>query len=251
MQIFALGDPHLSFGIDGKSMEVFGPSWKNFSSRIKENWIKHVTDEDIVLLPGDISWGKSWDEALVDLRWIDSLPGQKVISKGNHDYWWQSKTKMASAGLTSTHFICNDAITIKNITIGGTRLWDSTEYNFEPFIDFKDNPKVRKKTAEERQKEIDNIPKIFDKELHRLRLSLEKLDPNATIRIAMTHYPPISADLDDSLTSKLLEEFNIDICVFGHLHNVKPNALPFGEKNGVRYIFTASDYLQFIPLRIY
>lgn len=247
MAIWALSDLHLSFGVPAKSMEVFGPSWTNYAEKIKAGWIEHIKEEDLVLIPGDISWGMRLEEALVDLKWIDALPGTKLIIKGNHDYWWGSASKLRQIMPPSIHFIQNDTFDWNDVTIGGSRLWDTVEYTFASFIEFRENPYEKKKEAPE---PVEESEKIFARELERLKMSLSKLSPKAKTRIALTHYPPIGADLKDSKASRLLEEYKIDICVFGHLHNVRKGVDMFGEKNGVRYLFTSCDYLDFIPLRV-
>ncbi|MCB1085272.1 MAG: metallophosphoesterase [Chlamydiia bacterium] len=245
MKIWALADLHLPIGAPDKSMEVFGPSWENYVSRIEENWKKAVGQEDLVLIAGDISWAMKLEDALKDLKWIDALPGEKVILKGNHDYWWPTNKKLKEALPPSINFINNNAVTIEGITIGGSRLWDTSEYNFNDYITFQKNPLVK-----EKKKDLAEEERIFERELERLRTSLSQLDPNASYRIAMTHYPPISADLKDSKASKILEEFRVNVCVFGHLHNVKKECPLFGEKNQILYLFTAADYLNFDPILI-
>ncbi len=247
MAIWALSDLHLSFGAPSKSMEVFGPAWKDYSEKIKREWQNHISSTDLILVAGDISWGMNLEQALKDLLWIDALPGTKVIIKGNHDYWWDSPAKMKKSLPPSIHFIQNNSFDWNGVSIGGSRLWDTSEYNFNSFIEFADNPRENKK---ETHVSVEENEKIFLRELERLRLSLKTLNPQASTRIAMTHYPPISADLKDSKASLILEEFNIDICVFGHLHSVKKDSLHFGEKNKIKYLFTSCDYLDFIPLRI-
>ena len=126
----------------------------------------------------------------------------------------------------------NTVFNWNDVTIGGSRLWDTEEYSFNEFIEFQENPLAKPKEVDKEREE-----KIFNRELTRLRLSLQQLDEKASVRIAMTHYPPISADLQDSKTSKILEEFGINICVFGHLHNVNQERPLFGEKNKILYLF--------------
>lgn len=249
MSVWALSDPHLAFGVPSKSMDVFGPQWQNYAEKIRENWLKLIKAEDLVLLPGDICWALKLEEALVDLRWIDALPGTKVMIRGNHDYWWSSNSKMAKVMPPSIHFIHNNAFDWNDISIGGTRLWDTQEYNFNQIIDFQPNPRAHEKPPQEES--VEEQEKIFLRELERLRMSLKCLNPNAKKRIAMTHYPPIGIDLKPSKTAEILEEFKIDVCAFGHLHNVKPHAASFGQARGVRYLFTSCDYLNFVPLKVF
>lgn len=244
MSIWALSDLHLCFGVPDKSMEIFGPEWTNYPEKIKENWLKNIKKEDLVLIPGDISWGKDLEEAAPDFEFIESLPGTKVILKGNHDYWWTTISKLKTFLPPSCHFIHNDVFNFGKVSIAGARLWDTKEFNFNGYIRYVENPKASKK----------NIPfdneKIFSRELQRLQLSLDLLDKKAGLKIVMCHYPPINAKLDDSIASKKLEERGVNICVFGHLHHVDKSQKMFGEKNGVRYFLTSADYLDFNPLKI-
>lgn len=243
--IWAISDPHLSFGVPNKSMSVFGPNWTNYEKKMAEAWGDLVGKEDLVLIPGDISWALKLEEAIPDLQWIERLPGTKVMIKGNHDFWWGSNRKMEQIMPPSLHFIHNNHFDWNEITIGGTRLWDTKEYSFNDLIEFKENP---------RAKEIGKIEEndlIFQRELERLRLSLKQMNPKARYRIAMTHYPPIGNDLKPSATSQILEEYKIDVCVFGHLHNLKQTENPlFGEARGVTYYLTSCDYLDFKPIKI-
>lgn len=250
MAVWVLSDPHLAFGVPEKTMEAFGPSWKDYANKIQMHWEKLISPEDLVLIPGDISWAIELESALVDLRWIDALAGTKVIIRGNHDYWWSSSAKLSKVMPPSIHFIHNNTFTWKDIAIGGSRLWDTPEYNFSQFIEFQENPRARVKTPEELAKEKEEEERIFLRELERLKLSLSQLDKRAKIKIAMVHYPPIGADLFPSRASEILESFQIDYCVFGHLHNVRPGSLPFGKARGVKYLFASCDYLGFAPLRV-
>ena len=250
MTIWALSDPHLAFGVPEKTMEAFGPSWERYAEKIKAHWTAAIAPEDLVLVPGDISWAKRLDEALIDLQWIDALPGTKVILRGNHDYWWSSPAKLSKIMPPSIHFIQNNVFIWNEIAIGGSRLWDTPEYNFAPYIEFQENPRARIKPPEELKNEKEEEERIFVRELERLKLSLSQLPKESKIKIALTHYPPVGADLAPSRASQILESFQIHYCVFGHLHNVRPGSLPFGEARGVKYLFTSCDYLDFKPLKI-
>jgi predicted phosphohydrolase len=252
MTVWALSDPHLSFGVADKSMDVFGPSWDNHADQIAREWKRVIGPDDLVLIPGDISWAVKLEDAIPDLEWIHALPGTKVLLRGNHDYWWSSNAKMAKVMPPSIHFIQNNVFNWHDLTIGGARLWDSEEYGFNAFIEFKeraDRPaKIKTPQELEAQKEEDR--KIFARELERLKLSLQQLNPKARLRIALTHYPPISADLQPSITSKILEDYKIDICVFGHLHSVRKGTEFFGTARGVKYVFASCDFLDFKPIRV-
>lgn len=248
MTIWAIADLHLSFGTPGKEMDIFGEGWVNHAARVKENWENLVKEDDLVLIPGDISWGLSLDDALPDLEWIDHLPGTKVLLKGNHDYWWKGFKKTSEAMPTSLHLIQNNSFDWKEITIGGSRMWDLKGLNFDPFIDEIDYPDVQPSTQQELNDEKNE--KIFQRELVRLELSLKTLNPKAKTRIAMVHYPPVGPEMDSSSVSDILEKYHIDICVFGHIHSARKNSLPYGTKRGVRYVFVPCDYLNCSPAKI-
>jgi uncharacterized protein len=246
MNIFAIGDLHLSFGTPRKEMDIFGPEWVDHHEKIKNFWDSHVKEEDLVLIPGDISWAKTLDEAQKDLDWIGARPGTKVLIRGNHDYWWQAISKVRKALPPSCHAIQNDAFLFKDIGISGTRLWDSREYSFSEFIDIK-GP-LEKEEIKEKYTQDDE--KIFGRELLRLEASIKALPQNVRLRICMTHYPPIGAHLSDSQCSHLFESAHIDHVIFGHLHSLKKGQDLFGEKNGVSYHLVSCDYLNFTLLKV-
>jgi uncharacterized protein len=248
MAIFALADLHLSFGTPSKTMEIFGQEWKNWTEKIEKNWRASIQDEDLVLIAGDISWALKTEEVLPDLQWIDALPGTKVLLKGNHDFWWGSLKKMHSILPPSIHIVQNNCFLWKDYAIAGARLWDCQEYQFGTFMQ---NPSKEKRETRKSAKEIEEEQKIFQREIERLKLSLNSIPPQAKTKIVMTHYPPIGALLNDSTASKLFDAFHIDCVVFGHLHGMEDNSLPFGKKNHTRYFLTSSDYLHFCPKKLF
>lgn len=249
MKIFAIADPHLCFSTPDKTMEIFSDIWKDYPNKIETNWRKKISGNDLVLISGDISWSIKLKQALTDLEWLHNLPGKKIIIKGNHDYWWPSKSKLIKSLPPSIEAIQNNAITIGDISIGGARLWNTKEYNFDMFINSVISPAQTKTVQEEIQKDLSE--KIYERELLRLKLSLDSMNQEAKTKIVMTHYPPIGADLKGSKASSLLESYKINICVFGHLHNIKKEKKMFGEKNNVKYLLTSADFLDFEPLQIY
>lgn len=246
MAIFALADLHLALAIPDKSMEFFGESWAHYVERMDESWRRLIKPEDLVLVPGDISWAKREAEASVDLAWIDKLPGTKLLLKGNHDYWWSSLSQVRKILPPSLKVIQNDSFEWEGYSIGGSRLWDTSEYNFGGYINFIPNDRVKKLHELEDPEEQE---KIFLRELHRLDLSLKTLKPSLK-KIAMTHYPPIGPDMLPSRASHIIEKYGVETCVFGHLHNVKKDVPLFGNARGVNYILTAADYRNFIPVQI-
>ena len=249
MTVWAIADLHLSLSVPEKNMDIFGVPWDNYHDKIKKNWLETVKPEDLVLIPGDITWAMKLEQAKIDLDWIDALPGTKVMIKGNHDYWWDSLKKLKTILPPSIHLIQNNCFNWQDITIGGSRLWDSNEYSFESIINYKDNPKA-KHLAADKADPAEN-EKIFERELVRLETSLKAMPSQAKTRIVMTHYPPISYDLKDSRVSALLKKYQINYCLFGHLHNVKKD-LPifFGNHQQIDYIFCAADYLNFVPVKV-
>ena len=135
-----------------------------------------------------------------------------------------------------------------DVSIGGTRLWDCEHFSCNEVIDFKINPATGAISPPETDQGA--MRKIYERELHRLRLSLDQLHKDAHLKIVMTHYPPVNHDLQPSPVSEILEEYGVDICVFGHLHNLKKDVSIFGELNGIKYICVAGDYLDFKPVKI-
>ncbi|MBM3192598.1 MAG: phosphoesterase [Chlamydiae bacterium] len=244
MTVWALSDPHLSFGAQNKSMEIFGPAWKDWTKKIETHWKNTVDAGDLVLVAGDISWAKNLEEALPDLMWLHALPGTKLLLKGNHDYWWPSMKKLQENLPSSIHCLYNSAFHWKDTTIGGTRLWDSPEYDFHS---------IASKTTDSLEKEAsspEEAKKIFDRELVRLKRSLDLLDKKAKYRLVMTHYPPIGLDLQPSQVSQILDTYNIDACIFGHLHSLNTKGPLFGKLHKTTYLLTSCDYLDFTPTKI-
>ncbi len=241
MSIYLLSDPHLCFSTPEKSMEHFGPPWIGYLDKIKTNFEKKIKNEDLVLIPGDISWASKFEQALIDLKWLDNLPGQKLILKGNHDDWWPSSTKLKESLPSSIHFIKGNSLQFKDVSITGSRLWDSPDFNFDPYINAP-GYRCSKNPIEGKR--------LYDKELLRLKATLLTLNAKSSVKIVMTHFPPISADLKDSTISKMYEEAGVNIAVFGHLHSLKKGPPLFGTKNNIQYVLGSADYLGFQPLKI-
>jgi len=238
MDIWAIADLHLPFGVPQKTMEIFGPEWKNYTTKLQSAWDRYVTNNDLVLIAGDISWASRPEEARADLQWIDDRPGTKLMIKGNHDYWWSSLSKVQKILPSSIRLIQNNALSFHPIAITGTRLWTSHEFSFEAIT----NKQEEKNEQDER---------LFTREIQRLERCLEQLDPSASLKIAMTHFPPIGYDLTSTQASQLFEKYGISLVVFGHLHALPPTIHPlFGTKNGVRYVLTSADWLQFSPIHL-
>ncbi len=250
MKIFAISDPHLSCGTERKSMDVFGPEWVGHPGPMAEKWRDLVSGGDLVLLAGDISWGMRLDSARPDLDFLASLPGRKVIIRGNHDYWWASRSKVRAVLPDGIFIVQNDAIFLGGVAVGGSRLWDDPEIELGSMAQRPSERSCDVATATPRPSEENE--KIFMRELNRLRLSLSVLDRTADLKVAMVHYPPTSPALEDRRATAVIEEFGVDHCVFGHLHQLLPrseNPL-FGRRNTTTYALTSCDYLEFAPLLI-
>lgn len=249
MTIWGLADLHLSLTDPEKDMAFFGEPWIDYTHKIESAWRATVSENDLVLVAGDISWAKHLEQAVIDLEWIDRLPGTKLLCKGNHDYWWQSISKARRAAPPSIHLLQGDLFTWEECAIVATRLWDDPEISFDDYIIETPNPRI-KHHFHPTQEEIEANEKIFERELLRLERALQLLPESAKHRIAMVHYPPIGPTLEPSRASALLEKYRIDLCLFGHLHSVRSDKKMFGTRGGVRYLFTAADAVNFTPVRL-
>ena len=226
--IYGIGDLHLDYTKD-KSMDVFGGKWQDYEEKIFNKWKETIREEDLVLLPGDISWALKIEEAYKDLKRIDDLPGHKVISKGNHDYWWQGPKKLKELGLENITFLQNNSYIYENqVGISGTRGWVSK--GSEGFDQHDE--------------------KIFKRELNRLRLSLSTIDESVKIKIAMIHYPPFNTDLSPNEFVDIMEEHGVDICIYGHLHAEGHKFAVEGKIRGIEFYCVSSDYIDFKPRKL-
>lgn len=229
MKIFAMADFHLSLSGE-KPMDRFGTHWENHADRIKLACEEVITDDDLFLIPGDHSWALRLDEAEDDIRFIESLPGKKVLCRGNHDYWWQGigKVREKFPGLT---FLQNDAVHFGDeVSCCGTRGWSLPSW-----------------TGYQAEKD----EKYLMREVQRLKLSLDQLNPDAKLKIALIHYPPLYSNDLDTPFSKLLAEAGVDLCVYGHVHLSANGRLDASVLNGrhrkVLYQLVSCDTLGFKP----
>ncbi|OJV66417.1 MAG: serine/threonine protein phosphatase [Clostridiales bacterium 38-18] len=227
MALYIIGDLHLSFGGD-KPMEVFGAQWDKHFDKIKADWLDKVKDEDTVILPGDISWAISFNGAFEDLNWIEGLPGKKIIFKGNHDYWWVSKTKMDPVFKT-INFVHNTYGIYEDYAICGTRGWIC------PGDDFSEEDE-----------------RVYKRELIRLELSIKEAMKNGYSKIiGVLHFPPTNEHKAASGFTEIFERYGIEHVIYGHVHGKSNfrNALK-GEYHGVNYYLTSCDYLDFKLLKL-
>ena len=223
MTIYAIGDLHLPGG-DDKSMAVFGAHWEGHWEKIAADWHGRVGEEDIVLIPGDISWAMHLENALPDLMAIGALPGRKILLRGNHDFWWGAITRVRESLPAGMYALQNDAMVLSGITFCGTRGWTHPQGSEEG-----------------------EDARLYARELIRLRLSLEqarRLSPNGPL-VALTHYPPLGEGGVRTPVSDLMEEFSVGDVVYGHLHGASIKTAFIGRVEGVRYHFVSCDGLDF------
>lgn len=227
MALYAISDLHLDF-VGNKPMDIFGEKWSDHSSKIKENWIKKIKEEDTVLIAGDISWSMKMEDGIKDLEWVDRLPGKKIMIKGNHDYWWGSISKLNQL-FSGMNFIQNNFFTYQDYAICGTRGWN---YPGGEAFSEKDE-------------------KIYVRELIRLKLSVESAVKAGYKKfIIMLHYPPVADQEGISGFTEIIDEIGAEIVIYGHLHGPSVVNAFEGYRNGVKYIFTSSDFINFNPVKI-
>lgn len=225
MKIFAIGDLHLST-TSSKPMDVFGSGWEGHFEKIKKDWLSKVTEEDVVLIPGDISWAMKLEDALQDLLLLKDLPGRKIFVRGNHDYWWSGITKLrASAPNDSYTFLQTDACKAEGIVFVGSRGWTCPG-----------SPDFSEQDEKLYRREIERFKLAFA-DASRLMEAGDKL-------VVVMHFPPFSVKNPETEFTKLFEEMGVSAVVFGHIHG--SSYFPFKvEKNGVTYHLTSCDKVGF------
>ena len=225
MKVFAISDLHLS-GSDPKPMDVFGERWENHWSRIREDWRARVAPEDLVLIAGDISWAMQLEQARVDLDELGALPGQKVLLRGNHDYWWSSLTKVERLLSPGTFVLQNNALRFGNVVVAGTRGW-----------------MIPVGGGNRAQDE-----KIYAREVQRMALSLaaaKRLLQEGDRLLVMTHYPPFNERQEPSPVTDQIEAAGAEAVVYGHLHGAGIRDAFQGNLRGVQYYLTSCDAMNF------
>ena len=236
MNIFAIADLHLSFGENvDKPMDVFGPSWSDYERRLEEHWKALVEPGDLVVIPGDISWAMRLEDALPDLAWIDSLPGKKLLLKGNHDLWWSSLKKMRGI-FPSIDFMQHSAYIGEDFAICGSRGWLLPS---DPDFGAQDAA-------------------VYRRELLRLGMSIDEARPafeaaRAEGRpfrlIGVTHYPPCGLAQPESGFTELFASAGFEIVAYGHLHGAAAFAGAFeGICGGTQYRLCSLDRVNCVPL---
>ncbi len=230
MKVFAISDLHLS-GLADKPMDIFGSNWEGHFDKICADWRGKVSDDDVVLLCGDTSWGTTLEEGVYDLERLKGLKGKKVFIRGNHDYWWNGISKLrASSPDDSFYFLQNDCVRFGDIIICGSRGWScpgSSDYGAQD-------------------------EKLYLREAERFKLcfsQVNKIKREGDTLLAMIHYPPMGVKLAPTLFTDLFEENGVNKVVFGHIHG--ETYFPFRTvKNGIEYILTSCDKVGFALQKI-
>lgn len=230
MAIYVIADLHLSFSQD-KPMSIFGENWEGHSEKIKNNWISKVKPEDTVVLPGDFSWAMYLQDTYKDFEYLNSLPGKKLLLKGNHDYWWTTVTNMRNFleenKFKNIDFIYNNSYLVENKILTGTRGWNLLD--------------------------TENSSKMIKRESIRLQLAIEdgikKYGDDKEIIVFM-HYPPISNTNKKSDFLKILKQYNIKRCYYGHLHGKSHQDAVEGIVDGIEFKLISADYLNFDVIKV-
>ncbi len=228
MALFVIADLHLSLGED-KPMDVF-PGWKDYTKRLEENWRSVVREQDTVVIAGDSSWAMRLEDTKTDFSFLQSLPGQKILLKGNHDYWWSTASKINSffqnAGLDSLHILHNNAYRVGEHVLCGTRGW---LYNAA----------------------TDEDKKIVAREAGRLRMSLAEGEKLGGEKIVFLHYPPLYDHMACQELLDILVEYQVRACYFGHIHgkDASEKALT-GSWKGIQMSLISCDFVKFTPVLI-
>ena len=229
MALYALGDLHLAFGAD-KPMDVFGGRWQGYADKLREG-LSVLQPEDTLVIPGDFCWALDLEQAIPDFAFLESFPGRKLLVKGNHDYWWDSQSKVTAA-YPDMVFIKNNCYIYRDVAICGTRGWlcpNDTKFD-------------------------DADKKVYNRECVRMKLSLDSAVSKGygdNIIIIM-HYPPMNDKHETSGFTELFDKYSgIKKVLYGHLHGKESIDGRFeGDLNGVEYELVSADFLNFTPVKI-
>ena len=229
MAIWAIADLHLSFS-ENKPMNIFGDNWEKHEEKIKQDWLNKVSENDLVLLPGDFSWSTYLKDTVKDFEYINNLPGKKILLKGNHDYWWTTVTKMRSFiednNFKNIDFLHNNSFEYDGIIIAGTKGWTLSGDEYDP--------------------------KLVKREMLRLELSIkdgiEKYGEGKEIIVCM-HYPPTTKNGEMDFIN-IMKKYNIKQCLYGHLHSFAINDAVEGNVDGINLKLVSADGLDFSLLKV-
>ena len=228
MSLFVISDTHLSLSAD-KSMTVFR-GWDDYVTRLEKKWRALVKPTDTVVIAGDVSWAMALEETLADFSFLNDLPGQKLLFKGNHDYWWCTRRKMDAFleenGLHTLRIVHNDAVAVDNrFAVCGSRGWYVAP------------------------SEEDNA-KIIQREAARLKTSIDAAKKTGLEPVVFLHYPPIADGIVCRELIDVLHAEGITRCYYGHVHGAGIHQAMQGEWEGIRLQLTSCDALSFCPLLI-
>lgn len=230
MSIYAIGDLHLSFA-NPKPMNIFGNNWNNHEEKIKLDWISKVKEEDTVVLPGDFSWAMNLKDTKKDFEYINNLSGRKIMSKGNHEYWWTTVTNikkfLKENNFSNIDFLYNNSIEVEDKLICGTRGWN---LNLESETS---NKIITREEIRLENSIQDAINKNLDKEI-----------------IVFMHYPPIIKQNLNTGFFKILKKYNIKRCYYAHLHGNSIKEALNGVYDGIEFKLVSADGLDFKLLKI-
>lgn len=228
MSLYAIADLHLSFGVPEKTMSVFN-GWSDYHERIRKNWLDIVKPDDTVVVAGDLCWGMNLQESVPDFRFLDGLPGKKILIKGNHDYWWSTQNKIKSFfsenNFSTLSLLFNNHFKYENYGICGTRGW----------INMPDEPADAKVLAREAGRLETSVKSALS----------ENLEP-----IVFMHYPPVFANSFNYDILDILYKYNIKKCYYGHLHGKSHSCAVRGIYDGIDFNLISGDFLQFIPQKV-
>ncbi len=231
MKVYAISDLHLSI-FNPKPMDIFGEVWSNYLDEISAYWEENIADEDLVLIAGDISWAMTLDAVKPDLNYISGFKGKKVLLRGNHDYWWHSISALRGILPYGVYAVQNDCLRFGDVLVCGSRGWTTPENGI-----FTDQDK-----------------KIYDREIIRLRLSLQDMAKKRTDAdkiVVMMHFPPFNSRFEDSPFTDLCKEYKVDAVVYGHLHGKNSRVKRSLNKDGIEYLLTSCDMIANKPVKVF
>lgn len=243
-RLFAIGDVHLPGGPRHKPMDRFGPIWRDHPQTVAARWQAVATDDDVLLLAGDLSWAMTIEQAADDLAWIRTLRGRKVVIRGNHDYWWNGIGKVRRALGAGVFALQHDHVVLDGIAIVGTRGWQCPGT-------LGSADAMAEGGASATYSEEDRT--IYDREVGRLRLGLEGLKRSGLAYdrlVVLLHYPPMNPEREPSGFTELLDAHGADVCVHGHLHGEWIKTAFEGLRGKTTYHCVSADAVAMEPRRI-
>lgn len=246
MSLYAIGDLHLHYqSVLRAPGQLRDRVWKNHEEKFLLNCKKTVTDADTLVLAGDHSWGKNLAECEMDLQYICDLPGRKILTRGNHDMFWDVKktaqlNKLYQPRLT---FLQDSYETYRDYAIVGTK-----GYTFEGPFYLDRRGRIMGWDEEQEQ----HAKKLVDRELQRLRKSFELAKADGYRKYIMfLHYPPTNILEKRSGFTEMAEEYGAEQVIYAHCHGESRfHDSIQGEYRGRMYRLVSGDYLRWMPVKI-